>query len=167
MVGLFKRRAAPPLHTLIIALVDTIRELEVEAKRQDAAFRSPIFEQSGRRLAEWGEYAFKAVDRSPARHVLLELEHLYEAARLVVASKQEGLELAFMYLEMAGVLSGGRESDTVRALGRSWSQLRGDFGRAARLKQVCCAPSSVYSRPPTDLQGVAARLCRHVLTATT
>lgn len=68
------------------------------------------------------------------------LEHLYEAARLVVASNQAGLELSMMYLEMAGVLRGGGMGD----LAHAWDDVKGSFTRAAKLKEVCChAPLDV------------------------
>jgi ribosomal 50S subunit-associated protein YjgA (DUF615 family) len=60
-------------------------------------------------MQEWGEAAHEEAKkwryRSPERHSLWTLaEHVYEALRIVVSSKQEALELAMQYLKMTRVL---------------------------------------------------------------
>ena len=176
-----QQRSMPPLHSLTLALTDTIAAAEAAAKRADSAFASPIWEQRKTQLKAWGLYAFKAAKAfSKITDGLRLLEELYEATRLVVASRQGGLEIAMLYLEMAGLLGGDKAAewssvlrqlpgdwrqaaDRLQALQQLWLSSRADMRRASHLKEVrsqhlqqtphhvCCRLMTVYSRGWQDL----------------
>lgn len=165
MLGHIKQRSTPPLHSLTLLLFDAIAEYELLAKAVDGDFRSPIWEgrscKNGEskpmRLKEWGEYAVKqqckvaAPGRTSKRQKTVGsnawdayvdtglgvLEHLYEAGRLLIASKQEGLELSMLYLDMVGVSKRGEgRSGALRKLAEQWGQACGSFTRAQHLQEV-------------------------------
>lgn len=161
MLGHIKSRITPPLHPLTLQLFDTIERYEKLAKSADSAFKSPIWEgKKGKslRLKEWGEYAVKKQSKGggvktkkrkadacmdsetegTGKKTALELlEHLYEAARLVVASQQGALELGMMYLNMTGVLKEGeRVGGALGALVQQWTQVRSKLRRAQDLQEV-------------------------------
>jgi hypothetical protein len=144
MKDLLLKRSVPPLHPLTLKLFDTITAAEESIKCLDPTFVSPIWQASKQRLALWGEYAHKrqlSKGRDAAAHVrthalLQVLEHLYEAARLVVASRQAGLELAMVYLKMMNVIGAGPSVGVAVPLTAAWDGCRKQFKRCAHLKEV-------------------------------
>ena len=156
-------KKSPPLHQLTLQLMDTIKTLEAYIKSHiDPSFLSPIGSTGKRgKVGEWGKYANSQMKRfersnveknhhSGEQHSPLRiggnkplyynlLEHLYEATRLLVNSRQTALELAMHYLEMsdvfstAGVIDG---HDLVHPLRTLWESNREDFCRVTHLKEV-------------------------------
>jgi hypothetical protein len=135
------RQRSEPLHPLTLQLMDTIQAVEVRAAAADSTFQSPIWQGKRTRLADWGEYAVKQQQSTKcgamARVEYEVLEHLYEAARLVVASRQMALELGIRYLEMVGLL-GGTAAGPIAQLRAAWLELRDApvLHRCQHLKQV-------------------------------
>ena len=144
------------LHCLTLALTDTIAAAEAAMCVTDASFVSPVWGQAKAQMKAWGTYANAARQRShgdmAAGYTLL--EHLYEAARIVAASRQGDLELAMLYLEMRQILGKGGTVPDIAGLGDSaghwsaavqslrelqqlWIASRSDLRRCAHLKQVC------------------------------
>ena len=79
--------AADLLHLISLA--------ERAAKSRDGKFESPL---SLSKTASWGQYAHKMAEKD-ACHA--ELEHLYEALKMLVISWEEDQELCAMYLQMS------------------------------------------------------------------
>lgn len=154
-----KHRKVPPLHPLSLQLFDTIEQFESTASSTRVEFKSPIKE--GKPAREWGTEVVKhqtASERgkvnacgpcvhigdrggplAPGAHMtdLQVLEHLYEAAALIVNSKQSNLELAMMYLRMMGVLEEGRRcGGLLGILAEMWESVRDAMKRADHLKEV-------------------------------
>jgi hypothetical protein len=102
-------------------------------------------------MQEWGEAAHAEAEkwrhRSPERHGLWMLaEHVYEALRIVVNSKQEALELAMQYLKMTRVLDpldpGPFSYPTVAAVDQlrvDWARYGGQFRRFEHLREALLA----------------------------
>lgn len=158
----FKRhvtaRSAPPLHAITLALTDAVAAAEGAAERADSSFESPIWTEGSSKMKDWGVYAHKAAGRannSKATRGFELLMHLYEATRLVAASRQGALELAMRYLEMTDVLGPGRmqqwpqllrsmpgdwrkAAERLQALQQMWDASRSDLHRAEHLKGVRC-----------------------------
>ena len=162
---LIEKRSTPPLHAVTLALIDAVAAAEGAAKRADALFKSPIWEQKKSQLKDWGLYAYKSgSSSSKLAHGYRLLEDLYEATRLVAVSQQGGLELAMMYLEMVGVLGPSKGTEwaqslqgmqgdwgpTVKqlhALQQLWDSCRADLNRAAHLKEVCYSSELACMQP--------------------
>jgi ERCC4-related helicase len=75
-------------------LVETIKSMEAAMMLVDGAFRSPLDKVS---LRSWGEYAH---ERILYNHLYGQLEHWYEALRLLIISWEEGDDAAVMFLCM-------------------------------------------------------------------
>ena len=69
-------------------LFENVQRLEVAIKNIDALFRSPLTNAS---LHSWGDYAHT---RTPVNILYQELEHWYEALKLLVVSWEEAEDLA-------------------------------------------------------------------------
>lgn len=79
----------------------------------------------------------KVLAREKEWTALQMLEHLYEAAALMVNSHQSNLELGMMYLDMMGVLKEARRvGGTLGQLAEHWVTERRTMTRAEHLKQV-------------------------------
>jgi hypothetical protein len=83
--------------------------LELVIKKLDPSFESPIGMKGKRgNAAAWGEYAAIRKKRQSGKLKIYYsiLTHLYKAVRIVVNSRQTGLELAIQYLIMTGIFPG-------------------------------------------------------------
>jgi len=78
-----------------ISLVNLIRQLEAACSRCVPEFKSPLDNPS---LASWGAYAHKFALRNS---LCAEMEHFYEALRLLVGSWEEAEDAAVMFLRMS------------------------------------------------------------------
>ena len=95
------------------------------------------------------------------------LEHLYEAAALIVNSQQGNLELGMMYLGMMGVLEEGRcVGGPLGSLDAMWDKERYTMKRAEHLKEVwpnipfkALSPQRWYVRGASGAAVVGAALC--------
>lgn len=93
-----------------LALIARVREIESTIGSTDLDFRSPLGSAS---LKTWGQYAHARAERSVALAVAYhELEHWYEALRLLVISWEEGEDLAVLFLRM---MFGGNNNDAFLA----------------------------------------------------
>lgn len=94
------------LHSLTLALLNAIVDVEKMAAKADPSFTSPMAWKD--KIVDWGDYAHeKALDprgSASSQAVFVLLEHLYEALRIIVNSQQGSLELAMMYLRMVNVI---------------------------------------------------------------
>lgn len=110
------------------ALMHAVRAMEGEIE----AFKSPI---DGRKpLREWGEAAHKRAAASPR---LAELEHYYEALRLLVVSWETADDAAATYLRMFSVDLSTVEWGGARvAIDAFWAQVPSSFPRFERLCDV-------------------------------
>lgn len=98
----FKRIAQGRATPFSLALVARVREIEATKGSSDLDFRSPLDSAS---LRTWGEYAHARAERSVAYQ---ELEHWYEALKLLVISWEEGDDMAVLFLRM---MVGGNNGD--------------------------------------------------------
>lgn len=168
----FKRlvttRSMPPLHAMTLALMDTITAAEAAAKQADASFESPVWDRE-KSMKDWGLCALKAGGRASAVVRGYELlADLYEAARLVAASRQGALELAMMYLDMSAVLGPAaaeewpwvlrqlpgywrKTAERLQALQRLWDASRPHLHRTAHLRQVRCFARVHAGKHATEL----------------
>ena len=130
------RENKAPIHPLSISLMEAIASLEVSIKTRDGNFESPVGQKGAKgRLAEWGVYAHaqrKKAKSGSALDAWYELlEHLYEAARIIINSRQLSLELAFQYLLMVGVLPSQITSATcttsISMLADCWDEHKDDL----------------------------------------
>jgi hypothetical protein len=150
MKELLLKRSVPPLHVLTLRLFDAITAAERSIKRLDPTFASPIWQATEQRLAGWGEYVQKRLlskgsKAAPVQALLQVLGHLYEAARVVVASRQAGLELAMMYLQMMHVMP--TIHCTTVSLTATWERCRNQFKRCAHLKEVAYPFITILALP--------------------
>jgi Helicase conserved C-terminal domain len=90
----FKRIENSTATSLGHELVETIKSLEAAIVVVDGAFRSPLNNLS---LRSWGEYAHERILYS---HLYGQLEHWYDALRLLIISWEEGDDAAVMFLCM-------------------------------------------------------------------
>ena len=105
MLRLLRGREQPPLHDLTLSLFDGIRGLEADVQKWLPAYQSPVWTLLDLRLARWPKHAATWQDHADAaapkvQALLRRLEHYYEAARLVVATRQTAIEEAMMYLSL-------------------------------------------------------------------
>jgi hypothetical protein len=130
------------VHHLSFKLFDIIKYYEQHAVWFWPGFKSPIF--SGIPLKDWGarhtgfmrQAGHGQVERLS---VLKVLEHLYEAAAIIVKSQQSDLELSMIYLEMVQIMSdSGPNRGPLGELADAWRAARPTMTRAKHLKQVWC-----------------------------
>ena len=176
-----KREA--PAHPLTLELMDTIRCVEAELRQLDKGFRSPVWETK-QNTGEWSAYAHKqAMKQRDMRASLryMQLSHLYEAARLLVNSRQLNLELAFQYLIMTDILqpyladvSASEEKQELHvhsepsfaSLQQCWNMYCSDFYRLQQLKEVVMEQSFRFADTGTPLRCiifVQQRVSTHIL----
>jgi hypothetical protein len=154
------KRRSPDLHPLTVKLFDIIKQLEEVAVSLLPGFKTPM--STAVPLREWGAYPddlkkkyYIQAEYSP---LLQHLEHLYEAAAIIVSSQQSNLELSMLYLEMVGMMSlGRREEGLMSELADAWKDEWAKMYRAEHLKQVsnslflaseCLYRLHVFSFPP-------------------
>lgn len=126
---------ARTLHPLSLETFDLVYVVERLIHKFDGSFVTPIG-ASGKRgkSGEWGSYANSQGRKFSGMNARLYnvLEHLYEAVRLIINSRQAALELAMCYLEMTGVLS----HPVLSSLCAHWNSSRDQFCRVAHLKEI-------------------------------
>lgn len=91
-------------------LVAIIRKLETKVQRVDGGFESPLTSAS---LKTWGKYANGRVHVHPYYD---QLQHWYEALRLLVTSWEEGEDTAVILLRMMGCYNASFWPDEITAL---------------------------------------------------
>jgi superfamily II DNA/RNA helicase len=97
------------------------------------------------------------------------LQHLYEAARLVINSRQCRLELAFQYLIMAGVLPSPAAEATLAVhpqleqLNECWSSYCTEFCGVAHLKTVLLRQALRFGDSLRCIIFVQQRVTTHIL----
>ena len=125
---LVEQRKCPPLSKLTLQLADIIAAVEAAIRSAGHSFESPVWDHGGKPVKQWSSIAYAAGAESKALAKAWQLlEHLYEATRLIVVTKQAALELAFLYLEMTGVLTLGAVAlwqDELSRMPGSWSRAK-------------------------------------------
>ena len=174
------REEIPPIHPLSIALVSALAATEAAIRVSDAEFVSPICVE---KLAEWGVYAqacrtklAKCKSNMPLIQLYSLLEHLYEAARIVISSSQLSLELGFHYLQMFGILpkdgvSGDADDDDwakslpgMAYLRLTWITCQSDIcSRLATLADVLLAQIKNFGTSLRCIIFVQQRIATHIL----
>lgn len=171
----------PPIHELSLSLMSTISSTEIALCALDPKFHSPIG-QKGKRgnVGSWGEYAYErrcayqkqsGNNANAAATLYFMLQHLYEAARLVINSRQCRLELAFYYLVMAGVLPSQTDldytSDTLhhqlQKLNVCWSDYATEFCGINHLKTVLLQQAQRFGDTLRCIIFVQQRVTTHIL----
>ena len=92
----FRRIHESKATALSCKLVAIVRTLEKDVRIVDNNFESPLKSAS---LRKWGKYANERIQIHP---YFVQLEHWYEALRLIVTSWEEGEDAAIMLLQMMG-----------------------------------------------------------------
>lgn len=175
----FVRSGGPRIHPLSVRLMEAITSIEGVVKEKDAHFVTPIGKKGKQgKVSAWGEYAHKhrKLASSLALKGLYEtLEHLYEAARLLVNSRQLSLELAFNYLCMVGLLSDddgtSRWSDNpiviqhLQELSSLWSECKEQlqFQRLDRFGDVIESQLERYGNRLRAIVFVQQRISTHII----
>lgn len=115
-----------PIHPLSLALMAVLRDMEQKGREYDPEFIEPrVFKD---KIGDWGDYVHERALSPTAtdiqRAIYTVLEHLYEAVRIIVNSKQLALELAMRYLEMTNILGldADFESEHLSTLQRLWDR---------------------------------------------
>lgn len=133
--------------------------MEIAMREIDPSFTSPLPSVS---LKEWGIYANKREHLHP---LYLDLQHWYEALRLLVVSWEEAEDTAVEFLRMQGAEDRGGSWPSPRAqsqLAAFWSGIPAVFPRFEHLKDVLCQQ---YERTANfrGLVFVEQRVTTHVL----
>lgn len=154
---------ARSLHALSLEVVDSVRSVERHVVRLDARFVTPIGAAGKRgKSGEWSFYANERKTTCTGRelqqlyHVL---EHLYEAMRLLINSRQTALELAMTYLEMNDVL----HVPALSSLNKNWRSCKDNFCRIAHLKEVLSQQSERFPDGLRCIVFVQQRITTHIL----
>lgn len=154
---------AKKLHPLSMEIFDSIYTLERKIVNQfDGNFVSPIGATGKQgKASEWSGYANTQKRKFlGANQRLYEvLEHLYEALRLLINSRQTALELALYYLEMADVLS----HPVLSNLFRHWTLSKDLFLRVAHLKEVLMQQHERFPEGLRCIVFVQQRISAHIL----
>lgn len=151
------KNKTPPIHPLSLCLMDTIASIEHKVKQLDNSFQSPIGAKGKHsRVSSWGEYVYNKI-KSLQKHnnkfsfeiirFYKLLEHLYEAVRLIINSRQVSLELAFHYLVMSGLMSDGVVATDVEILPLQsmWHEYANDFNRLHNLGEILLQQLTLFN----------------------
>lgn len=161
---------ARSLHALSLEVVDSVHVVEALVFHLDAHFVTPIG-AAGKR-GKSGEWSFYAHERKTScggrgqeqlQQLYNALEHLYEAMRLLINSRQTALELAMTYLEMNGVLLLLLHVPALASLNASWRSYRDKFCRIAHLKEVLSQQSERFPEGLRCIVFVQQRITTHIL----
>ena len=125
---------------------------------------SPPIGAAGKR-SKSGEWSFYANERKTTcagrelQQLYHVLEHLYEAMRLLINSRQTALELAMTYLEMNDVL----HVPALSSLNKNWRSCKDNFCRIAHLKEVLSQQSERFLDGLRCIVFVQQRITTHLL----
>ena len=126
-------------HELTLHLIRVVKVVESDI---NSNFESP-FTMKGKngKVSNWGPLAHKqAKSAGHASNLYHVLEHLYEAARLIVNSRQCDLELAFRYIDMVmdtfRLQCHPKSKQALMELQEHWQNYKDSFGRFERFKQA-------------------------------
>ncbi len=166
------KRETPPIHKLSLELMRTICKIESEIFAEDISFESPIG-MTGKRgtSSAWGALANskKVSTNSPALiqsfHLL---EHLYEAVRVVINSRQCNLELAIQYLILSGLINsnGHPVFPALENLTETYFNSKEDFEKLDHLKKVLMSQWARFQKGEESLRCIVFvqnRLSTHIL----
>jgi ERCC4-related helicase len=150
------------LHPLTLDLIDSVYKVESLVQTFDNQFSSPIG-ASGKhgKSANWGFYA-----NSRSKHftgdnckLYYVLEHLYEAMRLLINSRQSALELALCYLELTDLY----KHPVLSLLATNWASSRDQLLRVAHLKEVLLVQHDKFTEGLRCIVFVQQRITTHIL----
>lgn len=147
------------------ALMSTVRAMEhslaSESGHAARSFRSPI--DRGAPVSEWGKEAHKLASASPR---LAQLEHYYEALRLLVVSWEAAADAAAEYLRMSGAEHPGSlhvwPAPVQAAVSAFWATVPRSF---SRFEHLCAVLASKIESVP-DFRGIVfveQRVMTHIL----
>ena len=136
-MGAYERKK---LHPLSSCFMHCIKRLEREVKAHDPTFNSRIdaaMVQEKRKMAEWCSYANQRAKMYTNTNPMLSrsyisLEHMYEALKLLINSRQTALELAMYFLEMMETMN----DPNLQQLRELWQVGKHEFCRIAQLKEI-------------------------------
>eukprot|EP00727_Mastigamoeba_balamuthi_P012343 m51a1_g7731 putative probable atp-dependent rna helicase dhx58 (539) ;mRNA; r:162088-164044 len=161
LIPTFFRRVAQGRTTPFASrLLRTIRALEADAALQVRGFRSPI--SCSGALREWGEYAHSLAQQSRRG---AQLEHWYEALRLLVASWESAEDAATEFLRMNGLDAAPEllwTQGTVQVLRQFWQSARSSFARFEHLKDILSYKMDAI-QPFRGIVFVTQRVMTHIL----
>ena len=128
------------LHALSSCFMYCIKKLERQVKVHDPTFNSRIdaaMVQEKKKMAEWCSYANQRAkmytNTNPTLSCLyISLEHMYEALKLLINSRQTALELAMYFLEMTETMN----DPNLQQLHELWQIEKHEFCRIAQLKEI-------------------------------
>ena len=161
----------PPIHRLSLELMSTIRKIESEIMASDHSFESPIGMKGKRgNVGAWGAYANSkkgSTDSLALKQSFHVLEHLYEAVRVVINSRQCNLELAMQYLIFTGLISkhnGDPEFPALKNLAETYLNSKEEFsGKLEHLKKVLMSQWRRFGESLRCIVFVQNRLSTHIL----
>jgi ERCC4-related helicase len=159
-----------PIHPLSMILMKTIRELEAAVKLFDPSFRTPIDRHLKVPMSAWvkGSIYKKRIYDVHETTVCLKLEHLYEAVKIIVVSKQLSLELAMYYLNMNSIVHVQPHSNTdltylIESIQSLWLEHQHEFSQVGILKDALRQQYSKYGEAFRCIIFVQQRVTTHIL----
>lgn len=125
-----KQKEALPFSSSLVALIGW---MEMAVQAADPSFKSPL---SSKSVKEWGAHAHALRERNK---MCAELEHWYEALRILVVSWEEAQDAALTFLQMNGVKdapSGQWPQSLQTQITEFWRGAPAYFPRFEHLKDV-------------------------------
>jgi len=159
-----------PIHPLSMILMKTIRELEAAVKLFDPSFRTPIDRHLKVPMSAWvkGSIYKKRIYDVCEATVCIKLEHMYEAVKIIVVSKQLSLELAMYYLNMNSIVHVQPHSKTdlkylLEPIQSMWLEHQNEFSQVGILKDALRQQYSKYGEAFRCIIFVQQRVTTHIL----